>query len=73
MSQKTRAEHMQWCKDRANEYIKAGDGQQAMSSMISDLRKHPETADSMPMAIALMNMTNAKDLSAVRKYVDGFN
>ena len=39
----TRAEHLQWCKDRAFEYADRGDLANAVASMCSDLRKHPET------------------------------
>lgn len=39
----TRSKHVQWCKDRALEYIKAGDLQGAFASMSSDITNHPET------------------------------
>ena len=39
----SRAEHLAWCKRRALEYLDAGDGDQAITSMMSDLNKHPET------------------------------
>ncbi len=68
-----RQEHLQWCKDRANEYIKVGDGQEAMSSMISDLRKHEGTESSVQMGFMLMMTTPAHDLGAVKRFVDGFN
>lgn len=35
----TRAEHLQWAKDRALEYVAIGDMNQAFASMTSDLRK----------------------------------
>ena len=38
-----RAEHLQWCKDRAMEYCRQGDVTNAYASMASDLSKHPET------------------------------
>jgi hypothetical protein len=38
-----RATHLQWCKDRALEYVKAGRLEDAISSMQSDLTKHPDT------------------------------
>ncbi len=68
-----RQEHLQWCKDRANEYVTDGDGEQAMTSMISDLRKHPETTDSVQMGFMLMMATNSQDLHEVKRFVDGFN
>lgn len=40
-----REEHLQWAKDRALEYVEAGELQNAIASMISDLQKHPELED----------------------------
>ncbi len=40
----TAAEHFAWAKQRAIEYVDMGDGPSAMSSLISDLNKHPGTA-----------------------------
>lgn len=39
----TREEHLEWCRQRALEYVDADDPVQAYASMSSDLRKHPET------------------------------
>lgn len=39
----TRAEHLQWAKDRALEYVDAGDLVAALTSLGSDLWKHPDT------------------------------
>ncbi len=39
----TRDEHIAWCKTRALEYFDRGDLNGAVMSMLSDLRKHPET------------------------------
>lgn len=36
-------EHLDWCKQRALEFVEAGDNQQALASMITDLGKHPDT------------------------------
>jgi len=41
----TRAEHLAWCKERALAYVEQGDLNNAFASLISDLRKHPETED----------------------------
>jgi len=38
----TRAEHLQWAKARALEYVEAGDLPGACASFFSDLNKHPE-------------------------------
>ena len=39
----SREDHIRWCKDRALEYVKLGDLDNAIASMQSDLTKHPET------------------------------
>ncbi len=39
----TRSEHLQWCKDRALEYVNNGDLTTAYASMASNLNKHKET------------------------------
>lgn len=41
----TKAEHLAWCRRRALEYVEVGDYQQAISSLMSDLGKHPETQE----------------------------
>lgn len=38
-----RAEHLAWCKQRALEYLDAGDVRSAIASLLSDLNKHPDT------------------------------
>ena len=68
-----RAEHLQWCKDRALEYVNRGDGKNAVASMLSDLRKHPETEGSVEIGAILMFATNLNDMTAVRRFVEGFN
>lgn len=40
-----RAEHLQWCKNRAMEYVDRGEINDALASMGSDLNKHPDTKD----------------------------
>lgn len=37
------AEHFEWSRHRAMEYVELGDGGMAMSSLLSDLNKHPGT------------------------------
>lgn len=37
------AEHFDWAIERAMEYVQLDDGPSAMSSLISDLSKHPGT------------------------------
>jgi hypothetical protein len=71
---KTRDEHLQWCKDRALEYLDAGDVQNAIASMMSDLRKHEETKsynqfiEQMGLAVALSG-----DRVQARRWIEGFH
>jgi hypothetical protein len=37
------AEHFDWAVGRAIEYVNAGDGGNALASLVSDLNKHPDT------------------------------
>ena len=71
----TRAEHLEWCKQRALEYVDMGDANQAWTSMASDLRKHPETANHSAIELGMM-MLMAGHLSSpvkMRKFILGFN
>lgn len=70
----TRAEHLEWCKKRAHEYLARGDTVNAVISMMSDLSKHPETAHKNPMLDMLGVMAaQSGDEREVRRYIDGFN
>ncbi|WP_046869339.1 hypothetical protein [Microvirga massiliensis] len=69
----TRAEHLDWCKARAREYLETGDLAQAVASMTSDMRKHPETERSMDPLIAMLGMQETlKGRDAVRRWIEGF-
>lgn len=71
----TRAEHLEWCKQRAREYCERGDTMNAMTSMFSDLDKHPETTGHAGTHIGLMLMMTGglREPSEARKFIDGFN
>lgn len=69
----TRAEHLKWCKERALEYVKRNDGTQAVASMLSDLRKHPETERSVEIGAMLMLGVRMNDMDSVRSFIEGFN
>ena len=71
----TRKEHLEWCKQRAIEYIDAGDLNQALASMLSDMSKHPETQDHLALKM-LMTLKLGGHLDTpdqMRKYIEGFN
>ncbi len=70
----TRVEHLEWCKQRAREYRERGDSQEAMTSMLSDLRKHPETELMLSFAGNLMFLAAQEGTTeAARKFIEGFN
>lgn len=71
----TRQEHVQWCKDRAMEYVNDGDLQGAYASMTSDLGKHPETEGHSAIQLGMMLMIGGHLSTAqeMGKFIDGFN
>ena len=70
-----RSAHLQWCKDRALEYVDLGDLDGALSSMLSDLNKHPETADHPAKAMGMMLVMGGHlgTPDKMRKFIEGFN
>ena len=75
---RTRQEHLQFCKDRAMEYVNSGDLVNAVTSMMSDLTKHPETEKSSTGALAMLGMlalqqAQRNDRAGVERYILGFN
>jgi hypothetical protein len=73
---RTREEHLEWCKQRAREYVDRGELADAVASMGSDMDKHPETrmaGEKMGMLIyvAMLRITEG-DVQGVREWVEGF-
>jgi hypothetical protein len=71
----TREEHLQWCKDRALAYCEKGETMNAISSMTSDLGKHPDTANHAGIKLGAMLMFGGHLSTAheCRKFIEGFN
>lgn len=71
----TRAKHLAWCKRRAHEYLDRGDIANAVTSMMSDLRKHPETEVSSSGSLGMLAMATimSGSLADARRFIDGFN
>ncbi len=70
----TRTEHIAWCKRRAiqeMEYTK--DPKQGVISMMSDIRKHPETNSETLKSLCLMTLLGPCTPGSVRKFIEGFN
>lgn len=70
----TRQEHLEWCKKRAHEYLSRGDVMNAVTSMMSDMDKHPETKINNP-TLSMLGMLAVQSGSReeARRYIDGFN
>ena len=72
--QMNRSEHLAWCKQRALEYVDKGDLVNAVTSMLSDLGKHPETVTTNPFLPACgMIYAGKRDAPSVRRWIKGFN
>lgn len=71
----TRAEHLEWAKQRALEYVDAGDLNNAFNSVVSDLQKHPETADHAGIQLGMMQLMGGflNSPIAMRHFIEGFN
>lgn len=72
---RTRAEHLQWCKDRAMEYVNAGDGDAAFASFTSDMRKHPETIGHSALMLGSQMFFSGQLVrrAEMTKWIQGFN
>jgi len=71
-----RAEHLQLCKERAMKYVKVGDFNQAVTSMLSDLNKHEETKTSAGGVLAqlgIFELMNNPTEERITRYIQGFN
>lgn len=73
----TRQEHLDWCKQRAFEYIEAGDLNGAFSSFASDVTKHHETENISQtvqmLGFPLLMMGALNTPSKMRKHIEGYS
>lgn len=65
-------EHMKWAKMRALEYVEAGLLDQAVTSMLSDLSKHPETRPIGRSLSGLGLFALSQGPEHVRRFITGF-
>ena len=70
-----RTEHLQWCKDRALEYVENNDNQQAFTSFMSDMSKHTETSNHLTLENGMMLLMGGHLSSnhQMREWINGFN
>lgn len=71
----SRERHLAWCKERALEYVDAGDLQNAWASMVSDLNKHPETQGHEGVQLGMMLLMGGflSTPREMREHIEGFN
>lgn len=70
---RTRSEHLAFCKERALEYLSDGDIKNAITSMLSDMDKHPETKVNQYLALLGMRIIMDHDLIGAKHWIEGFN
>jgi hypothetical protein len=73
---RTREEHLEWCKQRAREYLYRGELADAVTAMAIDIDSHPETklrGEQMGalILVAMFRITEG-DVPGVREWVEGF-
>lgn len=71
----TRKEHLEWSKQRALDYCDMGNPQDGFTSLMSDLGKHPETADHVGIQMGMKQMIGGflDAPIAMRKFIESFN
>ena len=69
----TRQEHLNFCKQRALEYVDIGDYNQAITSMLSNLSKHEGTKNHVGTELGIMLLTSnfLKTADKVRDFING--
>lgn len=67
-----REAHLGWCKNRAMEYFNAGDLENAVASMVSDLGKREDTRCNPSLALLGMMYVMKYDFAGVKHWIEGF-
>jgi hypothetical protein len=67
-----RTQYIEWCKDRAREYLDAGQLSDALASMISDMNQRKDTQVSSYLATFGLSCVMRNDTEAVRRFISGF-
>lgn len=69
----TRREHVEWCKQQALQYL-PDRPQEALGSMFSDLKKHPETANHPAIVLGMELLLSGHLSTAVecRQFITDF-
>jgi hypothetical protein len=78
MPEMTREEHLRWCKERAiseYDFYKTPSEKQrnGLTSMMSDMGKHPETRSEIVSTLCMLNMMKPMTRSEFVNFINGFN
>ena len=65
-----RGKHLRWAKGRAIAHLERGNGNEAMVSLLADLRQHPALRTHPHLETAPMLY---RDLAEVRAWIESFN
>ena len=70
-----RTQHLQWCKDRAMEYVDMGDMKQAHASFLSDMGKHEETVRHPALILGFQMLMGGylDHPHEMKEWINGFN
>lgn len=69
---RTREEHLEFCKTRALEYVERGQLANAVASMGSDLKNHPETRAAPELIFLGIMKASEGDRQGVINWIKGF-
>lgn len=73
----TREEHIKWCKERAIQeydfYTGVDKQRNGLTSMMSDLSKHPETNSDILRSLCMMQMMKPMNRQQFVNFINGFN
>lgn len=75
MDTRSRLEHLEWCKQRALDYVDTGALTKVFESLSSDLGKHPDTANhpAIETGLLLLMQGRLNTPEKMRSFITGFN
>ncbi len=70
---RTREEHLEYCKEISLEYLKVNDVRGAITGMLSEMEKNPETeVRSGSLKMLGLKCILENDVNAAKKFIEGF-
>ncbi len=73
LSTVTREQHIERSKERASALLRVGRIHEAVASMMSEMRKHPDCEVPHEIHVIGIFAAAAGDAALARTYIDGFN